>query len=189
MKKHADLPADLDPLKQEFPVRDLPVLPPEQAVALSHVLRQHGDQDGALLVVLHALQEALGFIPAAAVPAIAEALSLSRAEVHGVVSYYPHFREHATGRTLVQVCRAEACQSRGADALFAHAEQALGCKAHATRADGKVSLEPVYCLGLCAQSPALMVNEHDVHARMTPAKFDRLASQWLSEKITEKSGV
>ena len=94
-----------------------------------------------LLPLLHSLQNALGFIPRAAVPAIAEALNLSRAEVHGVVSYYPHLREQPHGRTLIQVCRAEACKSRGGDALFAHAQETLGCQAHGTSADGSVTLE------------------------------------------------
>ena len=164
-------------------------LPPHQQQAVERALRSYAEEPGALLPVLHEVQHALGFVPRDAVPVIAQALSLSRAEVHGVVSYYPHFREQAIGKTLVQVCRAEACQSRGADALLAHAEQVLGCKPHATRADGAVTLEPVYCLGLCAQSPALMVNETEVHARLTTVKFDRLAQQWLTPQSQEKYGV
>ena len=160
------------------------MLTPEQSAALAHCLQHHADQQGALLPLLHALQHELGYIPRAAVPRIAEALNLSRAEVHGVISYYPHFREQPHGQTLLQICRAEACQSRGADALLAHAEAALACKAHGTTTDGSVTLEPVYCLGLCAQSPALMVNESEVHAQMTPQKLDALL-----QKIQSKQAV
>lgn len=128
---------------------------------------------GALLPILHAIQNELGFIPAAVVPVVADELNLSRAEVHGVISYYHHFRTKPPGRHEVQICRAEACQAMGADALAAHAEKRLGCAFHETRADGAVSLELVYCLGLCAQSPALMING-DLHARVTSEKFDQL---------------
>ncbi|MDL5038351.1 formate dehydrogenase subunit gamma [Comamonas sp. Y6] len=153
------------------------LLSPEQQDALTHCLARFGQEPGGLLPLLHSLQNALGFIPRAAVPAIAEALNLSRAEVHGVVSYYPHLREQPHGRTLIQICRAEACQSRGGDALFAHAQAALGCQAHGTSADGSVTLEPVYCLGLCAQSPAVMVDESEVHAQMTADRLDTLLEE------------
>lgn len=153
------------------------LLSPEQQDALTHCLARFGQEPGGLLPLLHSLQNALGFIPRAAVPAIAEALNLSRAEVHGVVSYYPHLREQPHGRTLIQICRAEACQSRGGDALFAHAQAALGCQAHGTSADGSVTLEPVYCLGLCAQSPAVMVDESEVHAQMTADRLDALLEE------------
>lgn len=153
------------------------LLSPEQQDALTHCLARFGQEPGGLLPLLHSLQNALGFIPRAAVPAIAEALNLSRAEVHGVISYYPHLREQPHGRTLIQICRAEACQSRGGDALFDHAQAALGCQAHGTSADGSVTLEPVYCLGLCAQSPAVMVDESEVHAQMTAGRFDALLEE------------
>ncbi len=130
-------------------------------------------QPGALLPILHAIQGELGFIPAAVVPVIADELNLSRAEVHGVLSYYHHFRTQPPARHALQICRAEACQAMGADVLAAHAEQRLACAFHETRADGAVSLEPVYCLGLCAQSPALMI-DGVLHARVTPEKFDQL---------------
>jgi formate dehydrogenase subunit gamma len=114
------------------------------------------------------------------VPQIAEALNLSRAEVHGVVTYYHHFRSEAPGRHVVQVCRAEACQSMGADALFEHAQQRLGCHAHgghgSTRADGTFTLNPVFCLGLCASSPAVVIDDR-LHARMTPQRFDQLVGK------------
>jgi formate dehydrogenase subunit gamma len=138
------------------------------------VLARLGQQPGALLPVLHAVQEALGFVPKDAVPVIAEALNLSRAEVHGVVTYYHFFRSEKPGQHVVQVCRAEACQACGADELMAQAEEIFGCKTHSTRADGTVTLEPIYCLGLCALSPAVMVNDK-VHGRVTPLKLQSLA--------------
>lgn len=128
---------------------------------------------GGLLPALHDIQDALGYVPPEGVPAIAEAFNLSRAEVHGVISYYHHFRSAPPGRHVVQVCRAEACQSMGAEALLAHAEQRLGCASHATSADGRYSLEPVYCLGLCASSPAIAIDEQP-RGRMSAAAFDRV---------------
>lgn len=128
---------------------------------------------GGLLPLLHAVQEALGHIPPDAVPAIAAGMNLSRAEVHGVISYYHHFRSEPPGRTVVQVCKAESCKACGADALLAHAERTLHCQEHHTRGDGAYTLEPVYCLGLCAVSPAVMVGDR-LHALMTTAKFDRV---------------
>jgi len=134
--------------------------------AVRQALAQHGREAGALLPVLHAVQDALGHVPEAAVPAIARALNLSRAEVHGVVSYYHFFRRTPPGRHLLQVCRAEACQACGADDLLAHAESALG-------SGGSVTLEPVYCLGLCASSPALLIDGRPL-ARVTPQALDEL---------------
>jgi formate dehydrogenase subunit gamma len=124
------------------------------------------------------VQDALGHVPADQVPAIAEALNLSRAEVHGVVTYYHHFKSAPAALHVVQICRAEACQSMGADALMAHAELRLGCAAHGsshggTSRDGAFTLEPVFCLGLCASSPALML-DGELHARVTPRGFDAL---------------
>jgi formate dehydrogenase subunit gamma len=143
---------------------------------LNQLLSEWADQPGALLPVLHAVQEQCGHVPADVVPVIAEALNLSRAEVHGVVTYYHHFRSQPPGRHVLQVCRAEACQACGADALMAQAQTLLGCPPHATAADGSVSLEPVYCLGLCALSPAVMVDEQP-HGRVTPAKLQRLVAE------------
>ena len=140
------------------------------------VLAAHQGRAGALLPILHDVQAQLGHVPQAVLPQIAEALNLSRAEVHGVVSYYHHFRTEPAGQCVVQVCRAEACQSMGADALMAHAEQRLGCGAHGTSADGRFTLEPVYCLGLCASSPAIQVGEK-LHARVTVDKFDAVIAK------------
>ena len=108
------------------------------------------DMPGAMLPILHAIQETLGFVPAATVPLIAEALNVSRAEVHGVISFYHHFRQQPAAPHVLQICRAEACQAVGSEALARHAEQLLGCAFHETSADGQFALEPVYCLGLCA---------------------------------------
>lgn len=101
---------------------------------------------------------------------IAEAMNLSRAEVHGVITYYHFFRSTPPGKHVIQICRAEACQACGSEELMAHAEQLLGCKSHETSADGAYSLEPVYCLGLCASSPAVQIDDK-LHARMTAAKL------------------
>lgn len=137
------------------------------------IAAQHAAVPGGLLPALHGIQDRLGHIPPAAVPAIAEAFNLSRAEVHGVITYYHHFRSAPAGRHVVQVCRAESCQAMGGDALLAHAAERLGCASHETSADGRYTLEPVYCLGLCASSPAISIDEQP-RARMTPDKFDRL---------------
>ena len=133
----------------------------------------HQDTPGGLLPALHAVQDALGHVPDAAVPVLAETFNISRAEVHGVLTYYHHFRRTPPGRHVVQVCRAEACQACGGDELLARAEQMLGCKSHETRADGAVTLEPVYCLGLCASSPALQIDDR-LHARVDAARLERL---------------
>ncbi len=143
---------------------------------LSALIERHRHQPGALLPLLHAVQEALGCVPDDAVPAIAHALNLSRAEVHGVVTYYHFFRRTPPGRHVVQICRAEACQACGAEALLAQAEQLLDCPRHATRADGAVTLEPVYCLGLCASSPALQIDDR-LHARVSPQRLAQLVGE------------
>lgn len=132
-------------------------------------------EPGALMPMLHAVQDALGHVPDHAVPLLADATSRSRAEVHGVLSYYHHFRRKPAGRHLVQVCVAESCKSCGADELYAHVQARLGCAPHQTSADGRVTLEPVYCLGLCACSPALQIDDR-LHARMSAARFDQLAA-------------
>ena len=110
---------------------------------------------GALLPVLHAVQAAFGYVPPESVPVIAAVLNLSRADVHGVVSFYHAFRTSPPGRTIVQVCRAESCQAAGGRAIEAHAQRRLGVEWHGTTADGAFTLEPVFCLGLCASSPAV----------------------------------
>jgi formate dehydrogenase subunit gamma len=146
---------------------------PDAIETVRAIANAHREVPGGLLPALHAVQEALGHVPDEGVPVLAQALNLSRAEVHGVVTYYHHFRRTPPGRHVVQVCRAEACQACGGEDLLAHAERSLGCKAHDTSADGLVTLEPVYCLGLCASSPAVQIGEK-LHARVTPQKLDRL---------------
>ncbi len=143
------------------------------AVAVTEALARWRDEPGALLPILHQVQAAVGCIPASAVPLIAEGLNLSRAEVHGVVTYYHHFHTEPPGRHAIQICQAEACRAMGAQALMAHAQTRLGCSAHGKSADGRYSLEPVYCLGLCAMSPAIMVGEQP-HARVSAQRFDKL---------------
>ena len=136
-----------------------------------------------LLPVLHAIQDRLGFIPPDAVEGLAQSFNLSRAEVHGVITFYHYYKTTPPARCTVQVCRAEACQSMGGDALLSHASQALGCELHAHSADGGFALEPVYCLGQCATAPAIMINDA-VHARVTPQRFDKLVAK-LSTKAEE----
>ncbi len=150
---------------------------PDAQTTTRAVLARRAAEPGALLTILHEVQDALGHVPREVVPQIADALNLSRAEVHGVVTYYHHFRSEAPGKHVVQVCRAEACQAMGADALFEHAQARLGCHVHgghgSTSADRSFTLNPVFCLGLCASSPAVVVDDK-LHARMTPARFDRV---------------
>jgi formate dehydrogenase subunit gamma len=137
------------------------------------ILAARLDGQDQLLPVLHAIQDALGFVPPETVPQIAESFNLSRAEVHGVLTFYHHFRSTPPARHVVQLCRAESCQSMGADALLSHAERALGCSLHGHSANGNFALEPVYCLGQCATSPAMMI-DGAVHARVSPMRFDRI---------------
>ena len=143
---------------------------------LSDILDAHERVPGPLLLVLHAIQRKLGFVPEAAVPYIAERLNLSRAEVHGVLSFYHHFRRAAPGRHVIQVCRAESCQAMGAEHLAQHAQAHLGIRFHQTTPDGTFSLEPVYCLGNCACSPAVMIDE-DLFGRVSPEQFDALIAE------------
>jgi formate dehydrogenase subunit gamma len=125
---------------------------------IAEILEAHHGLEGPLLPILHAVQEAFGFIPEAAVPQIAKALTLSKAEVHGVVSFYHDFRAAPAGRHVLKLCRAEACQAVGADAVADRIKAALGIDWHETTPDGRVTLEPVFCLGLCACGPAAMVD-------------------------------
>ena len=160
---------------QAVPDMAAKAMAPGAMAVVRAALAQHADEAGALLPILHDVQDALGHIPASVVPEIAQALNLSRAEVHGVVTYYHHFRTEPAGQCLVQVCRAEACQAMGADALLAHAGRSLGCQLHGTSADGVFTLEPAFCLGLCASSPAVMLGDA-LHARVTPMSFDALVA-------------
>lgn len=150
---------------------------------LQAVIDAHRLMPGAMLPTLHAIQDRFGYIPDAAVPMIAEALRHTRAEVHGIISFYHHFRTHPPGRNVIQICRAEACQSVGSRRLEAHARKQLGIDYHQTTPDHEFTLEPVYCLGNCACGPSVRVND-DVHGRMTPEQFDELTDE-LSATVVE----
>ena len=152
-------------------------LAPAQREAVLRVVAAHRTRPGALIEILHGVQAELGFIPPAAVPVLAEELNLSRAEVHGVISFYHYFRHSAPGQQTVRVCQAESCQSMNSEGLTEHVKKSLGIDFHETTADGKFTLEPVYCLGNCACSPAVMRND-DVYGRVTPERFDELLAQW-----------
>jgi formate dehydrogenase subunit gamma len=133
--------------------------------------------EGALLPVLHAVQGALGYVPPEAVPVLADRMNLSRAEVHGVISFYHWFRSTPPGRHTMHLCRAEACQSMNARGLEAHAKARLGAAFHETTANGAFSLEPVYCLGNCALAPAMMI-DGQLYGRVTPQRFDAVVAAW-----------
>lgn len=134
------------------------------------------DSPGPLLNVLHAVQDAFGYVPASAVPLIATELNLSRAEVQGVVSFYHYFREHPAGRKVVRVCRAESCQAVGGEQLATHIARRVHLDYGQTSGNGTLTLESVYCLGLCSLSPAVMIDD-DVHGRVTPERFDALLAE------------
>lgn len=141
---------------------------------LNTIFAQHQQQQGSLLPILHDIQHALGYVPEEAVPLIAQQLNLSRAEVFGVITFYSHFRQTPPGKHVVRVCCAEACQANGSEALAAHAAKRLQ--------GADETLEPVYCLGLCSMGPAIQIDETELHARVTPQKFDA-----LMRKLGEKS--
>jgi formate dehydrogenase subunit gamma len=134
------------------------------------------DKPGALLPILHGIQDQLGYIPAETVPDIADALNLSRAEVHGVISFYHYFRDTPPGKTTIHLCRAESCQAMGSKALEDHVKARLGIDFHETTSDGTFSLEPVYCLGLCACSPSMQIGK-EVYGRVSADSFDTTIKQ------------
>ncbi|MEJ8567337.1 formate dehydrogenase subunit gamma [Elongatibacter sediminis] len=140
------------------------------------VIGENAGRIGALLPVLHGVQERLGHVPAEAVPLIARALNRSRAEVHGVMHFYHDFRDQPAGRHVVQLCRAEACQAMGSSELERHARARLGIDYGETTPDGRFSLEPVYCLGNCACTPSIRIGDA-IHARVTPERFDALIAE------------
>jgi formate dehydrogenase subunit gamma len=133
------------------------------------------DKPGALMLVLHAVNDRIGYVPSEAVPAIARALNLSRAEVHGVISFYHDFRTQKPGRKIIRVCRAESCQAMGAVALTDHIRKRIGINFGQTSANGDFTLEPVYCLGNCACSPAIVIGD-DLYGRVSPQRFDAIIS-------------
>jgi formate dehydrogenase subunit gamma len=132
--------------------------------------------EGPLLPILHGIQDEFGFVPGESLPVIADLLNLSRAEVHGVVTFYHDYRNHPAGRHVLKLCRAEACQSTGGDELAAKLQQLLGIGFHETTADGAVTLEPVYCLGLCACAPSAML-DGEVIGRLDADKIEEIAAE------------
>ena len=145
----------------------------ERDAAIRRLAEVRAGEPGALLPILHAIQDEIGYVPEAAVAIVAEVLNLSRAEVHGVVTFYHFFRMKPPGRHTLYVCRAEACQSMGSRALESHVRKKLAVDFHETTADGRYTLEPVYCLGNCACSPAVMIDE-TVYGRVTPERLDEI---------------
>ena len=145
------------------------------ARVIDEIVASLADKPGPLMPVLHAVNDRFGYIPVESVPAIARALNLSRAEVHGVISFYHDFRTERPGRKIIRVCRAESCQAMGAVALAAHIQSRLGIEFGQTSANGDFTLEPVYCLGNCACSPAIVVGD-DIYGRVNPDRFDQILS-------------
>ncbi|MTH33871.1 formate dehydrogenase subunit gamma [Paracoccus limosus] len=143
---------------------------------LDAILLAHVGREGPLLPILHDIQAEWGFVPEAAEPVIAAALGLTRAEVHGVVSFYHDFRDHPSGKHVLRLCRAEACQSMGADALADQVRAALGLDWHETTPDGRLTLEPVFCLGLCACAPSAQMGDRLV-GRATLDKVRKLVEE------------
>ncbi len=146
------------------------------AARISFHLVAHKTTPGALLPLLHAIQDDIGYIPEDAYLPISKALALSVAEVHGVVTFYHHFRRHPAGKHILQICRAESCQAMGSEKLEAHIKQTLGIDYHETTKDGAITLEPIYCLGNCACSPAVMLDE-EVYGRMDADKVAELVAE------------
>jgi len=161
---------------QEQPIRPMPAARPLAAaerVKVLEVTARLRTLPGALLPILHGVQDALGYVPPGAVTLIAAELNLTRAEVHGVVTFYHYFRTAKPGKQVLQLCRAEACQALGAVALEQHVKRRLGVDFHGTTADGRYTLEPVYCLGNCACGPSLML-DRELHGRVSADSFDAL---------------
>ncbi|MBA4285774.1 MAG: formate dehydrogenase subunit gamma [Xanthomonadaceae bacterium] len=159
--------------KAPIKLAELSSLSAEQRATIDAVLARLKDLPGALLPVLHGIQDALGHVPKDAVPLVAKAMNLSRAEVHGVVSFYHWYRTEKPGEHVIHLCRAEACQAVGGRALESHVKARLGIDFHDTTADGRYTLEPAYCLGNCAVGPSLLI-DMQLKGRVTPERFDRL---------------
>ena len=142
----------------------------------AEIIAEHESREGATLVILHALQEAFGYVPEPAIPMVAQTLNLSRAEVYGVFTFYHDFRKQPAGHHVLKLCRAEACQAAGGDALAARAEKTLGVALGNTTADDRVTLEPIYCLGLCATAPSAMLDGRLV-GRLDEKRLDALVAE------------
>jgi formate dehydrogenase subunit gamma len=154
----------------------VPTFEPWSAERTAQIISEHRGTEGPLLLILHAIQNTFGHIPEDAVPIVAQALNLSRAEVHGVVTFYHDFKTQRRGRHVLKLCRAEACQAAGGDKLAAHAEAALGVSIGDTTPDRRVTLEPVYCLGLCATAPSAMLDDRVV-GRLDEKRLDALLAE------------
>lgn len=148
-----------------------------QKSTVLEILDNHQSMPGNLLPILHGIQDRLGYIPPAAVEDIAKSLYLSQAEVHGVISFYHYFRDTPPGKHTIKLCRAESCQSMGSKSLENHAKQQLGIDFHETTTDGRFSLEPVYCLGNCACSPSITI-DNEVYGRVSQEKFNELIAAY-----------
>ncbi|WP_293001667.1 formate dehydrogenase subunit gamma [Nevskia sp.] len=159
--------------KPPIKLAELSSLSPSDLATVNGVLAKLKDLPGALLPVLHGIQDALGHVPKDAVPMVAKSLNLSRAEVHGVVSFYHWYRTEKPGAHVIHLCRAEACQAVGGRALETHVKAKLGIDFHETTADRRYTLEPAYCLGNCAVGPSLLI-DMQLKGRVTPERFDRL---------------
>jgi formate dehydrogenase subunit gamma len=154
-------------------------MPPAHAGSESEIraiVQAHSHLEGPLMPILHAVQEKLGCVPEDCIPVIAKELNLSRAEVHGVVSFYHDFRSEPAGRHVVKMCRAEACQAMGCESLVSLAEQRLGIACGETTADGRVTFETVYCLGLCATAPSAIV-DGKIIGRLDAKKLDKILAE------------
>jgi formate dehydrogenase subunit gamma len=148
----------------------------EIAARTGAVIQEMKGLEGPLLPILHGIQEEFGYVPGESLPVIAEALNISNAEVHGVVTFYHDYRNHPAGRHVLKICRAEACQSMGGEAMAAKIQQLLGIGFHETAKDGSVTLEPVYCLGLCACAPSAML-DGEVIGRLDADRLDEIVEQ------------
>jgi formate dehydrogenase subunit gamma len=140
---------------------------------IATIIEQHQTTLGAMLPILHAIQDELSFIPSNALPLIAKALNVSRAEVHGVISFYHHFRTKQPGTHIIEVCRGESCQAMGSRALEQSIKQFLAIDYHQTSKNRQYTLEPVYCLGNCACSPAIRIGD-DIHGELDQHKFKKI---------------
>ncbi len=152
---------------------------------VSDILNKHKQTLGSLLPILHDIQGELGFIPPITIEQVASALRLSRADVHGVISFYHYFRTTPPGRHVLQVCRAEACQARGGRALEQHIKQRLAVDYHGTTRDGELTLEAVYCLGNCACGPTLQLDD-EIVGRVTNTVFDQLVDSLMTVAVEIK---
>jgi formate dehydrogenase subunit gamma len=149
---------------------------------LNELIAQYREVPGGLLPLLHAIQDAFGYVPSDAIPQVAQALQQTRADIHGVISFYQHFRTTPPGTHTLQLCRAEACQARGGRSLEEHVKGVLGVGYHQTTADQEFSLEPVYCLGNCACGPSIQLND-EIYGQVDTERFDALVDELTTHVV------